>query len=283
MLIINNKKYIGSTKDLRRRIVQHKSDLKHNHHHNLYLQHLYNKYGEFELKILETDLSLTEIELLEKEKQYILFYKPEINIEKDPVTHDRSANRKKVYQFDLKGNFVKEYPSITEAIHKTGYTNIKSVVLNTHGEKTAGGYLWSFEKKCPDYKDDRSLPIHCYSIEGDYLCTYDNYEKLLQDVSQNKNSYRTERAAVYRVCVNKKGSFMGLRFSFEKKDHLDNTLLLTIGKKYPIVQYDDKGYYKVWEEINVASETLNISSKQIVEAIRKNRKINQYKWKRLGT
>lgn len=283
MLTINNKKYIGSTKDLRRRITQHKSDLKNNRHCNKHLQNLYNKYGMFKLTILEKDLILTPQELLEKEKQYMLIYKPEINMEKDPVTHDRLANVKKVYQFNLKGEFINEYNSVTEAIHKTGFTNIKSVVLNTYGEKTAGGYLWSFEKKSPCYNDDRSLPIHCYSIEGNYLCTYKNYRELLQEISQNYNSYETERAAIYRVCIGKKGSFMGLRFSFEKKDRLDNSLLLKINKKYPIVQYNDLGYYKVWDEINSAVKALGISSQKIVEAISKNRKINNYKWKRLGT
>lgn len=50
----NDAVYIGSSKDIRRRIIRHKSELKNNKHPNIYLQRAYNKYGKdkFEFKIV---------------------------------------------------------------------------------------------------------------------------------------------------------------------------------------------------------------------------------------
>lgn len=53
--IKNNKVYIGSSKDIYGRWLQHKNDLNQNKHHNRYLQFSWNKYGEenFIFKIIE--------------------------------------------------------------------------------------------------------------------------------------------------------------------------------------------------------------------------------------
>lgn len=37
--------YIGKSKDIHKRILKHKSDLRLNRHHSSYLQNVYNKYG----------------------------------------------------------------------------------------------------------------------------------------------------------------------------------------------------------------------------------------------
>ena len=55
-------------------------------------------------------------------------------------------NKKVIYQYDLFGNFIKEYKTITEA------SNITNVHLGNIGSccsgkvKTAGGFIWSFKK-----------------------------------------------------------------------------------------------------------------------------------------
>lgn len=52
---INNKTYIGSSKNLYQRLLKHFALLRHNKHENAHLQSAWNKYGEesFEWFILE--------------------------------------------------------------------------------------------------------------------------------------------------------------------------------------------------------------------------------------
>lgn len=51
-----------------------------------------------------------------------------------------SKKKRKVKQYDKDMNFIKEYPSITEAVEKTGINSIRNAV--TGRAKTAGGYIW---------------------------------------------------------------------------------------------------------------------------------------------
>jgi len=69
--LVNGKVYIGSSKELEKREMQHKSDLKCGRHHNEYLQNSYTKHGKenFEFNIIE--FVENEDELIEREQFYI--------------------------------------------------------------------------------------------------------------------------------------------------------------------------------------------------------------------
>lgn len=69
----NNKFYIGSSKQLNKRIIDHFSRLRNNTHKNKFLQRAFNKYGEssFKIEILEQFVGLTQEELLTKEQHHI--------------------------------------------------------------------------------------------------------------------------------------------------------------------------------------------------------------------
>jgi len=64
--LIDNKIYIGSTKNLRKRKIKHISKLNLNYHHNSFLQKDYNTYGsliENQIKSLEEEPIRTSIKL----------------------------------------------------------------------------------------------------------------------------------------------------------------------------------------------------------------------------
>ena len=69
----NNKVYIGSATDIKKRWRDHKWHLKHNKHHNSHLQLSWNKYGAevFEFIII---LECLIEELLEKETEHMMKY-----------------------------------------------------------------------------------------------------------------------------------------------------------------------------------------------------------------
>lgn len=72
--IINDKVYIGSSKDIYKRWIQHKNSLSLNKHHCIHLQNAWNLYGEdkFEFKILEV---CSEDSLFNKEQDWYDYFK----------------------------------------------------------------------------------------------------------------------------------------------------------------------------------------------------------------
>ena len=70
---INNKIYVGSSKDIHERWKSHIRSLRANKHHNPYLQHTFNKYGlgVFIFEIIE---ECDKDNLITKEQYYLDLY-----------------------------------------------------------------------------------------------------------------------------------------------------------------------------------------------------------------
>ena len=75
----------------------------------------------------------------------------------NPITINRMSTAKKnqekgnhqtpITQYDLNGNFIKEYPTIKEAVMETG-TNRTSIISCANGRyKTANGFRWGYTEK----------------------------------------------------------------------------------------------------------------------------------------
>lgn len=72
--LVNNKIYIGSTKDFRDRTYHHFSELKCQRHGNIHLQRSYNKHGKHNFKI-EIVEECKDSELFSRESYYTKLYK----------------------------------------------------------------------------------------------------------------------------------------------------------------------------------------------------------------
>lgn len=164
----NNKKYIGSSKNIRKRLWEHRSELRHNKHANIYLQRAWNKYGEdkFDFYVIE---ACQENFLLEREQFYIDTQKPEYNLNpiasKPPVTIESKkklsetrkykmsiglipiTNNKPVFQYDLNGNFIREFPSIRKAAKFNNMypSQIQHCINGKY--RQGGGFQWSYSKQ----------------------------------------------------------------------------------------------------------------------------------------
>ena len=182
----NNKSYIGSaacTKSnmktrigFNARFLNHQTQLSKNKHRNAYLQNAYNLYGEesFTFEIIEychpDDCAEKEIYYMEVYQSMI--YENGFNIIKQPLTNyagnftqehkdkisksltgktrpieDVVKYSKTILQYDLEGNFIKEYYSMSEASRVTGIQrqDIGQQILGRG--KTAGGYFWKLKIK----------------------------------------------------------------------------------------------------------------------------------------
>lgn len=91
--------------------------------------------------------------ILHKEKISIaLKGKPKSEEHKNKLKKPKSEEHKKnmskakyipILQYDLEGNFIKEWSSIMEAINQTGYKGIRSNLRKT--SRTSGGFIWKYK------------------------------------------------------------------------------------------------------------------------------------------
>lgn len=202
--IINGKRYIGSSKSIRKRLWKHRSLLRHNKHENEHFQNAWNKYGED--KFVYSVLEECDIDcLLDREQYYIDTLKPEYNIDTstkhehlnpETVNKIQKARRKQIetgeynfcykeiHQYDLDGNYIKSYKSIKEATVSTGicYSTIDRFLNGKY--KKGGGFLWSLEKvdKMPPYKRTKIVTklkkVKVYNDTENY--TFDSVKQCAQ-------------------------------------------------------------------------------------------------------
>lgn len=202
----NNKSYVGQTTNYKQRVCYHKTYLKRGVHSNSYLQRSYNKYGikAFEFSILEECSSLEELN--EAEIRWIAFYKGAeegFNIQLGGYS-DRPSERglkklrekaqkqnRAISQYDLEGNFLKDYPSIKAAAAATRCSSseimrvCKRENIQAHNfqfrykedETVVGKVLSLFDRNSQQMKALNKLKgkvVYQYSLEGFYVNSYES-------------------------------------------------------------------------------------------------------------
>lgn len=190
--LINNKKYIGYTKNsVEIRWEQHLSKTHHKEDHSA-LHLAIDKYGKenFSIYILKSISSDNEEELFdllkvsEKEciKQYNTLSPNGYNILQGGETVP--INRiTPVYQYTMQGEYVACYKSITEAIQLNGFDdNFKNSKIGNclRGNHCAFGYLWS--------KEHVHNIVEIYESYNDAKCRriYKNSKRVVQlDLNMN--------------------------------------------------------------------------------------------------
>lgn len=139
--LITNKIYIGSSKNINERFINHKSMLKNNTHHCVYLQRAINKYGinNFSFEIVEQcsieDLVIKEQYYIDLHKNnlynMLLIANPGFNQKhkkESLIKSQRARGFSSILKIDIKGNILKEYDLISEIEFKPDriYKSIKN-------------------------------------------------------------------------------------------------------------------------------------------------------------
>lgn len=153
---ITNDFYIGSSIDIKKRFYNHKRCLKENKHRNKHLQNSWNKYKE-ENFVFEVIVFCQKNYLIELEQFFIDKYQPVYNIclivdsprigtNHSNETKNLISNKlsKKVKQFDLNGNFIKEWESCYEASKSLNINDGNISSCCNYFYKSAGGFIWKF-------------------------------------------------------------------------------------------------------------------------------------------
>ena len=182
-----------------------------------------------------------------------------------------AGGAKIVYQFTLKGDFIKSYNSAAEAercINKN-FTNTKNKYGGTaitsaiHDNTTAYGFVWAYTKefKFNAEKYRNRVQVDKYSLDGKYLNTYISITDAVKSVN------RTEKfASVIRgVCLGKSCTAYGYvwRFKGEPFDKYP-TNKIRINNK-PVNQYTINGeYIASYDSIKNAASMLGKTSPTII-------------------
>jgi group I intron endonuclease len=198
----SNKCYIGSTinqRGFKGRWYQHLYDLRKKKHHNTFLQNLYNKYGEEQMsfEILEIMNSECISCILDKEEYYIAYYdsyKNGYNLSEYADDSRRILQvvekmRIPVLQYDLDGNFVREWSCMDE-VKDLCTTGLREAIDN---QFTACGFQWrekteNYPLFIGKYYKTQSDRILCYTLDGNFYKEYLSLLSAAKDLGLNHGS-----------------------------------------------------------------------------------------------
>lgn len=130
---INNKKYIGSSKNIAHRFKRHLCYLRNKTHVNKHLQSAITKYGieNFKFFILE---KCSPEDIFKREQYHIESYDWDILYNKTKIAGSGGADvqRKPIYLLDLFGNIVKEFKSGLDTSNYLNQPKLNYRGINTH-------------------------------------------------------------------------------------------------------------------------------------------------------
>jgi len=142
----NEIKYVGSTNDPSRRLIQHISETKHNmstqKHH--WIKSLLRRNMKPLIEVFYTSYDTDEVMRLEN---WIILRSPlHLLNHKDHAISKRVLTNK-VNQYTLEGAYLETYCNATQAHHATGVhdSQILRCCKQEASARTAGGYQWSFK------------------------------------------------------------------------------------------------------------------------------------------
>lgn len=222
---INEKIYVGKSKNPKVRWRQHKS---HSKKRNTKLYYAMRKYGieNFIFEILE---ECKENEVNDREMYYVSFLNPYYNMTnggdgggflnkkhgdkwKNAI---KQSNSKKVACYDLNGNLIKIYESCRDASYDVFGKDCRGIDAVTRGEyKTCGGYQWKTFDNHPDLKISKYKRTS-YKVKK--VAKYDCNNNLIEiydsmTIASKENEAST--AKITLVCKGKRKKHKGYNWKY---------------------------------------------------------------------
>jgi hypothetical protein len=292
--LINNKIYCGSVgsennsyRTLKRRKVEHFRELRKNKHFNWKLQEDFNLYGEsnFIYEVLE-----------EHEPKYCRgmeqYWMNMLNVCNDkfgyninPIAEDGNVYSgvfdKPVLQYDLEGNFVKEFKSIHQAgrdlnisyklIHKA--LNFKSSKGSQWKYKLNDTYpLKILSLKEAKYLSRKRQLIARYNLSGELIKIYDSIKEAVEDVNGSQGTISAVAIGKGNTCYNSQWKYFNSREEVILKI---NSIELSSKK---VIAFNDNEFVE-FESLADAGRFCNTFYNNISNWIKTNKFRNGYYWK----
>lgn len=280
--IINGKVYVGQSVNIKQRWAEHRSMLRNNYHENQHLQNAWNKYGEenFIHSIIE---ECTQEQLNEREKYWMDYYESykrekgyNISMKENGVIYNP------ILQFDLSGNFIKEWNAPSEAARITGIcVNTIYGCLNKQ-HKNAGKYIWI---RKTDYENDNSLSWYLTNQVYKNVLQYDLDGNLIKQWNTLSEAVKEYGSTVAQCCVHETLTAYGYIWKYTNDPiEIDGEYLFKVAHRNrngnkPFLQLDNNGnVVREYYSLKDATE-LGYSEQMIYECYNgKKKKYKGYIW-----
>ena len=281
---INHMIYIGLSSNLEDRYNKHYQNMKDLSHQEEFYKGL-REYGweNFDYEILEEfeyqtlDCSDCDYKMLgELEDYYILKYNSltpnGYNMIRGGHNGSSVYRRKPVEQYDLNGNFIKEYISASNASFETGiiYSDLCKCCRDENNKLIAGGYQWKYKNSNKIIKsviDKHSVKIlYQFDKNGKLLQEYNNLDEAAAAVNVCKSS-------LCNCCLGKTKSCAGYYWSynkdFKKPEYKNKGQTL----KKQVAQYNKENkLINIFSSVTEAAKQTSISLSNISEVCLGHRK-----------
>jgi len=127
-------------------------------------------------------------------------------------TSAMNKRKRPVYQYDEKGNYIAEYPSIPDFERQYGCNTIYNAVDKG---RLAVGYLWSYTKaeRIEPYCNHRKKPVYQYSKSGVYIRSFESVVDAAKEVGTQPSTITDAICGIKKSC-------RGYLWRHEKVDRL---------------------------------------------------------------
>lgn len=263
MSISTGKIYIGCSLDVKRRLKDHLSLLKHNKHNNPYLQNHYNKYGvnDLQLSIVELCDHLTPFELLLKETCVIShmgsFGNGNFNLTRGGAGYNFEYKKITCRIKNIYSGEIKEFASITDAGNFIGVDRSSMAKVLNGKKKQMRGWC-SAELGYDSEEQNRKNRILYHEKHGRILVG--------KNITEFSRMYNLNEQSVYRLFTNpnRNKSYKGWTVNDTKETPITNN------KHRPVACYDiTHEEVQRFPTISSAARHFNCNNVSIFQALQK--------------
>ena len=199
----------------------------------------------------------------------------------------RKEKAKNILQYDLNGNFIKEWECVGDIKKKYNISESSIYTCCENKAKSAYGFIWKYkngdiEEKIEPYRKNNlnikniSKNVYMYSKEGIFISEFQSAKEANINTGVNKLSIQS-------CCRGEKYTAGGYRWSYKKYDKLSE---LKSGNYYKgemikVNQYDlNMNYIKTWDSATQVKRELGIDNTSVGRCCRgKQGSAGGYIWK----
>lgn len=231
--VLNNHKYIGSSRHIRNRLYQHRANLRRNRHHSTHLQNAYNKYGEDKFIWIILEICEPVRDTLIYIEQKYLDLKPEYN--------------------------VAELASCPAQLHQSQETKNKRAA-KLRGKKRSKELREHLSKM---HIDKIGKKVDQYDLQGNYLRTFNNTAQ----AARFCGDYHTRGVGIQECCKGRAKRYRDYQWRWHSEEHsnigpyINNSMKTIEESKRKIDKLDlDGNYICTYNSISDAARDLNVNN-----------------------